>query len=408
MAEPTHPGGRRRVLLAGSVDLALLSYAAGLTLLGPLVAPMAAELGVSEAKIGALPAWISVGFLAVIFFVGPWADRVGLKPPSLLGQLLMAAGLGTTAAAPDYAVAGFGMAVFGAGGALCDVIANATVADLYPRRRTTALNVAHVFFGLGAVLGPRLAGHLAAGSEDGWRTAFSVVALIGVAVVPLYLALPFPRAQPYARVGSEIAPPAGNRRALMRGGVLPALILAMFFYIGAETGVSVWGVLFLERAHGWSKVEAAAAISNFWLMITGARIVVSALSLRVRPEPLLIGLAAGASVMLGLFAFVAEGEVALMVTLLGAGAFVSGIFATIFAEAANLVPHRSASVSGFLMASAGVALMTLVPAVGWLAGHVGIARAFLLEPGFMVLSLLCVILAVFRARALRRGVTGNH
>ncbi|MEW6775749.1 MAG: MFS transporter [Bdellovibrionota bacterium] len=386
----------QRPWLTAGLFLALMTYAVGLTAFGPVVGPLAEDLGVSEGAAGALAAWMSSGFLLGTFLCGPLAGKSGLKRPAILGVFLLAGGFALVGWSPSYSWAAAGMALFGLGGALCEITTNAATADLYPEKHATALNLLHVSFGAAALLGPRLAGYFVV-SGSGWRTIYLLAAGLALLPLPFYLRFPFP-AHDSSSVGQKSAP-----RPLWRESLFWTVVLAIFFYVGAELSLNNWSVLFLERERGWETMPASVAVSNFWLAMTVGRILTSFLVHRVQPEKLLIGLCLGGLLCTVTFVYWPDGKVFANLLLLGCGFFFSGIFATLLSTGVSAFPRQSAALSSAVMAAAGLAILLLAPAVGYLADRVGIGAAMGLPVLYLGFLSGCVAWLVGSGRSRHQG-----
>ncbi len=152
-------------------------------------------------------------------------------------------------------------------------------------------------------------------------------------------------------------------------------------------------------------MPASVAVSNFWLAMTVGRILASFLAHRVQPEKLLIGLCLGGFLCTAAFVYWPEGKVLANLLLLGCGFFFSGIFATLLSTGVSAFPRQSAALSSAVMAAAGLAILLLAPAVGYLADRVGIGIAMGLPVLYLGLLSGCVawLIGAGRPRYRRPG-----
>ena len=123
----------------------------------PLLPAQAAEFSSSETAIGALVA----SFSLMQFILAPWwgklSDRIGRRPVLLLGLASSAVSYVIFALAGDYWVLLFSRVLAGGLGATVNV-AQAYLADITaPERRSRAMGLIGVAFGLGFIIGPALA-----------------------------------------------------------------------------------------------------------------------------------------------------------------------------------------------------------------------------------------------------------
>lgn len=153
-------------------------------LVPPLYRPIAADLGVPEAAVGAVTA---VSFLASAVAAVAWAyvgDRANRKPLLMYGTLLWAAGTGGTALAGGY------LAFFGAQllasvglGAVASVGFSVVTDLISPRRRGLVMSFWGLSQGVGTLAGGLLGGLLGAGD---WRRPFLVLTVVGVVATLAY------------------------------------------------------------------------------------------------------------------------------------------------------------------------------------------------------------------------------
>jgi DHA1 family solute carrier family 18 vesicular amine transporter 1/2 len=234
---------RRLLVLVGSVVLVDLTLYAALT---PLLPEYSEEFGLSKTGSGLLFAVYAIGVLAGAFPAGLAAARLGAKPATLTGLLVVgAASLGFGFAGDEWTlgaarlVQGLGSAFAWAGGLSWLVAAT-------PRERRgevlgTALGAA-VF---GVLLGPVVGG---IASLVGARLTFTVLGLAAAAVAFLGLRVP------------GVPPETPSLRALIRAVrhrrflagfwlmLLPALLFGVVFVLAP---------LDLDRA-GWSGLGLGA------------------------------------------------------------------------------------------------------------------------------------------------------
>jgi MFS family permease len=207
--------------------------------------------------------------------VGWLGDRVTRK-------YLLAASVGLWSIATFGAgLAGsFGQMVFarsllGVGEATYAALAPTLIADLFPRsQRGRALTFFYIAVPLGAAFGYPLGGFMS--SWQGWRSAFYVVGLPGLAVALAALALPEPE-----RGATEDVTEEDRRRhqaqpfswriyaSLARNPSYVYNTLAMALFTFALGGLQVWGPDYFARVPGLEAIDP-----NYWL---GPVLVVSGL-----------------------------------------------------------------------------------------------------------------------------------
>jgi len=289
--------------------LAMVSFPASSTIL-------TGALGLSGAQYGAI--FLPQVALAVVGSIsgGTLANRLGLKTLLLLAlaanaasQALLAASVWVNPAWAFPAVlvgtASMGLA-FGVGGAPL----NSYPPLFFPDASDTAVVALHSLLGLGLALGPVLVAPFIA--RDAWMGFPLMLLALCVAVLFLGSALRFPSDE------SDDETPGAPRP--VKQGLFWTFVAAAVLYAFAEGTFSNWAVLYLHEARGVPEPTAGLALSVFWAALVAGRLLTSALVLRVSSQSvwlglpvlmiaafLLLPLADGAAMGIGLFALAGLG-----------------------------------------------------------------------------------------------------
>src|SRR5215213_8097056 len=217
---------RRTLALACATFLA-----AGVTLsgVGPALPLLALHIEQDIAMLGGLFTAISLGIILTQFGAGPASVRFGLRFVLAAGMLLMGSGgIGVTFGR-SLAILLAGALLFGIGFGGILAAGNLLVGQLFPTRSAAALNGVNLFFGIGSMLGPAIAGW--AGLRLGApQTAVWVGAGLLLALVPIVLSY---TAQPPTQAAKQSAQERPQQR---NTGWLLAIMLLI--YIGTEVGFS--------------------------------------------------------------------------------------------------------------------------------------------------------------------------
>jgi MFS transporter, FHS family, L-fucose permease len=322
----------------GTLILMCVVYmAAGMTLasIGPSLTALAANVGQDVAVIGSQFSAFSLGTVLVQMFAPPLSARHGQRAVLALGALLMGGGiLGESlsrALVPLLAFALMGGLGFGAILAAGSIL----IPQLFPGRSASALNLVNLFFGVGSIIGPLLAG---------WAQASDGTPLLSLWIgAGLLLAL-----LPVISRAAEAAPAASQGQAA--DGVMPwrlivLLGLLLLVYSGTEIAVGGWAAVYLEAGPGLSPERAAFAVAGFWLALTIGRGVGAALGLRLGALALLrlaVGVMLAGALLLALSVEAATRSVLALIMI---GLACGPIFPTTMALIASVARGRSAGTS---------------------------------------------------------------
>jgi fucose permease len=271
----TSTATRRTLALACAVFLS-----AGVTLagVGPALPLLALHSQQDIAVLGGLFTAISLGVILTQFGAGLVSARFGQRFVLAAGMLLMGSGSIGVTFGRNLAtlLAGALLLGIGFGGVLA--AGNLLIGQLFPTRSAAALNGVNLFFGVGSMLGPAIAG--LAGLRLGTpQTAIWVGAGLLLALAPIvqiYAARPPTRA---VRQPAKEQPQPGNT-----GWMLGLLLL---IYIGTEVGFSGWLTVYLITGSRLAPATAALVVSGFWLALTLGRTLGAVLGLRMTSALLL-------------------------------------------------------------------------------------------------------------------------
>ena len=232
-------------------------------ILSVLLEPIKQDLGVSDTAMGLL-----TGLAFALFYttagipIARMADRGSRRNVIVVGVLVWSAMTAVCGLARNFlqlAVARIGV---GIGEATLSPAAHSLIADAFPpERRATALATYNIGGNIGIMLGFVLGGFI--GEAFGWRTAFFVVGLPGLAAAAVVrFALHEPtRGQLEGVVDDDETPGLLEVfQHMIRQQTFRHLCLSASLYSFAAYGFTIWGATFLIRVHGMSLSETGLAM----------------------------------------------------------------------------------------------------------------------------------------------------
>lgn len=285
---PAHTDRKSKLATLAVCCAAFLGFGLFTAALGPNLPEMAAMTANSLATLGAVFTALYLGAILAQIAYGPLDDRFGERPLMLVGlalAVLGSVGLTISHALPLTLAAGF---VIGLGGGTIITSANLLVAEAYVERRVSALNVLNLFFGVGAIAGPALAGLLI----RTWGTALPAL-WVGAAV--FLLLLPFVVLIPAAHSAPH-APHSSKNVSVYRAPLLWVMGVLLLVYVGTEAGVGGWTLTYMERTTILDREAASWVASGFWFGFTLGRIVAAVIGARLTAVTLLLASAVGSLV----------------------------------------------------------------------------------------------------------------
>jgi MFS transporter, FHS family, glucose/mannose:H+ symporter len=248
---------------------------------GPLLPELATRTGSDLAGVGLIFVVLFAGGLLAQLVAGPVSDRLGARPLFLFGLLLGGLGMLALSTSPSLLIlvaVGF---LAGIGQGSVDVSCNVMVARAYMGRNVAPLNWLHLFFGLGAVLGPALVSLclrlFAVGQPALWISGAMFLVLLPFAWRLQALSAP-------AQTGHERIP-AGQ---IYRSPLLWAFIVLFLLYVGIEAGVGGWTTVYLQRTTALVVERGALVTSAYWLALTAGRLLSALVGTRVSARSIML------------------------------------------------------------------------------------------------------------------------
>ena len=219
----------------------MLQHGILLLLVGPLVPSIIETFEIGEGTAGFLLAMGSLGFLVGPLVAGATIDRAGVKAALFVGLAIEAVFLVVFGAAGLFFAAAAANFLYHFGASFLETGAN--VMPTLTKSAGTAhsrMNYIHMFFSVGAFVGPFLIG-LYLSASGLWRPIF-YFALVPTAALAVWTA-------------AQRIPKPDRHTIRDRSGILETLrdratifgAITLLLYVGAEVGVSSWIVYYLQK-----------------------------------------------------------------------------------------------------------------------------------------------------------------
>ena len=262
--------------------LALIMAAQTMANVGPLgipsIAPLIREgLGLSVAQAGSFLSAYYIGPVLMSLPAGWLADRWGVRGAMILGQALIAVGLGAVAFAPTFSFIVLILVLAGAGyGVLNPTTTKAGMAWFPPNQRATVVGLKQVGLPFGGALGALVMPPVAL--AFGWRTgvgfAAAVVGLLAVLTWALYRDLPEPESP-------GPTPPRPGFWTVVANRDLWLVGVSTLIFAGVQTVFLAFLVLYLHDVVRIDLVVAAKYLVTAQVSGAAGRIVFGLLSDRL-------------------------------------------------------------------------------------------------------------------------------
>jgi len=375
-----------RIILAAI--LAILVYG----MISPMLGTLLPSFSLTPEQSGNVAFAQALGLMIASVLVGPLIDVKGKKTALLLGLAMAAAALFMLPIFRSYTATVWLMFLLGLGGGIIVTGANALAGDVNEARRASTLNLLNVFFGVGGLLTPLIAGRLLAGNAV--SLCYLVAGLTGFTLlVHVATKMPAPsgeRGFKFSEIGVVLSSPA-----------LYLLALFLFLYVAAEVGVWNWLAKHLI-AQGVPESQALTILSlGFALGLLVGRVVVSRILIRVAS----VNVTLAAAVLMAITTYLAlqsSNAMVAWVSVFCAGLAMAPVFPTALAMTADAFPRATATAMGLVITSGWIGLAISSKIIGAIAGgeDARLKTALLILPGFAVIMVMVnLVLRPVLARA---------
>lgn len=328
---------------------------------------VAGEFALNQAMMGVLASLQFVAMVGMPLVFGRLADTVGKKRILAIFMPVFIVGCAAAAVSPTALAFVAGVIVIGAGFSVTECISTAAVSDACPDSSERTLNLVQSMFGLGAVAGPLVSDWLMRSAGVSWRIVFIIA---GCGYLLLYPALLAVRIQPPARKPAESD--GGNMLRVLKTPLLPALCIAIFLYVGLETGMAFFIDSFFELELS-SELLGAYGISAFWLAMAVSRLLFSWLHTQAQ-RTVIVGFAITVAVI-GVLTFLAD--TTLVLVLCAVAGFVLGpLWPTIAGMGTSACPRDTGVAASLLMAAGSVGGAVFPALMGVFSDQWGLRSSF--------------------------------
>lgn len=253
-----------------SISLCKFLYAFYTLAIGPLLVHIGETFDIGLRTQSIVFPFNYFGQIVIVFFVGFIADKLGKKVIHLLFVVLLALGALVFTFINSYILFLFLFLFMGLFGISINIIADAAISDAFAAKRGLYLNMAHIFFGLGAICSPIVYNFVLSETGD-FRTIYFVLFLVSLAVLLLIIMAKYP----------------AIRDETIKVRVISDLLKNRKFVLLAGYATVTWGTLF--AISGWiptlftkylylSEKLSNYSLSVVWVSVVVGRIITALLS----------------------------------------------------------------------------------------------------------------------------------
>jgi len=378
-----------RSYLSYASYLSLLIFGLFNTTLGAALPNIRESLGLSISETGTLLASRSVGYIVAVLASGFLADTLGKKAIAVLSSALFSSSLLAFGVVPGLWINSFFSIILGLGTGGIEVICNALIIDLYGDRKSNAMNTLHLFFPLGAIIGPLYTAFLFSRSIN-WRFAFITYGFLSLALLGAFSIFRFPGRAVEAK-GAKDSP-----LFLLKERLVLILGLLLGLYVSVQIGVGTWMTTYLRDLVSLPPVASANILALYWTGMTLGRFVGSRISHKVKHTDLILVMCVGSAAFL-ILSLVATSPAMVVAFFFITGFSLSAIYPMVVVVGGSSYPLNSAAVVGII--SAGSSLSSSL--LQWTMAQ--ISQATTIKAGMFFYAILAVGMIVLTLIASREA-----
>ncbi len=254
---------------------------------GDILGTWGTEFSLDKTSIGWITGMAFWGFAVSVIVGGAIVDFIGLKSMLVVAFATHVAGIVVTIFAGGFWLLFLGTLLIGLGNGAVEAACNPLVATAYPNQKTAKLNLFHVWFPGGIVIGG-LAAYLLTVVGLGWQIKMAIILIPTLVYGMMFLGLRIPETE---RVEAGISHSAVFKETLRP--MFLVLAFAMLLTASTELGTNQWLPSILTTTAAVSGILVLVYING--LMAIGRFFGHSFLG-RISPIGLLIGSAAASLV----------------------------------------------------------------------------------------------------------------
>jgi fucose permease len=366
----------------------IVVFAVELTIISPLIIEISRTFSLDIVGAGVIFTIQAIGFVTFIFVGGVLSDKWGKKTILQIALTGFTIAIFLFSQATSFYAACMIMFFLGGFGGVIEGVTNALVADLNPLNKEFYVNLAQVFFGVGAVIGPVTTGMMIS-SGMSWRVCYIIIGIISAVLALAFAMLKIP-----AFKEPEGITLAGFKR-IVQDRIFLLICLCMILYTGAEVGAWGWMCTFLEEGMGFSAAKSGIAVAVFWTAMTLGRLFCGPFISRYSIKQIVVALAFTSAAVTVLSGFV-RSEALMWLVIAAMGITYSSQWPLIVSYGSAHMKTSSGTVFSMLVGSGGIGNMIVPYILGIIGNNTSISIA-MLSPGVLLFTVGLIFLRLGRS-----------
>lgn len=297
---------------------------------------------VTYGQIGLMLFLASLGFTFGTFLGGLAGDKYGQKKVLLVGFLLLGLGMGLMPLAESFYFLVIIMFLNNIGMGTIEIGVNSLGAKIFLKNTAVMMNLLHLFYGVGATIGPKYTGLMLANNFKWQNTYFYTLALVAV----IFIYLLFSNFPEQKNTDKNIKIPI---KVMARDSKIWLFAAVLGFAVVLELGIGNWLVNFLQEVRHLDENSSSFYLSFFFITFTIGRLVGGYLAEKMGYVKIILYFSI-ASILLFLTGLIIEGWGIILFSLIGF--FASIMYPTMMVIIMKEYKENTSGAMGFIVTTA--------------------------------------------------------
>ncbi len=331
---------------------------------------VAQEFSLTESVMGLLAGLQFLAMAGLPLLVGRMADRVGKKRILIMTLPVFMLGCALAVLSRSPLIFVLAVLLIGSAFSVTETVSAAVVSDIKGGASARTMNIVQSLFSLGAVAGPLVSEFFMLRGAS-WRVVFLTAGLGYLLLYPLLLLSRVPAVKTQEEK-------KGNMLRVFKTPMLAFMGVAMFLYVGIESGIAFFIDSFFHLEFSAASI-GAYGIAVFWLCTALSRIAFG--QIRFQPQRVvLVGFACITALIVMMF--FAAGEAGMLILCAAAGIACGPLWPIIASLGMGACPEDTGTAMGVISTTGSLGGAALPALIGVLTELFGI------RPAFLVLSIV--------------------
>jgi len=237
-----------------------------------------AEFNATWEQQGLLVSLLSAAYVIFSVIAGIFLSRFGIKPSFLFGYTALSLGLVAVFFSPGFFLTAAALFLVSAVFGFFEIGVNALASQLFTKKTALLMSLLHAFYGLGAMLGPGVAGLVTGSAGLSWRYSY----LFSLPLVLMFFSMSVftkfriggPDVDNTINSGNADTPRGKSFFDALKSPMVWLLSVCLGLAIIVELSSSNWGPMYFYDVYGIDpSTDGAAFLSAFFLVFTISRLV---------------------------------------------------------------------------------------------------------------------------------------